>query len=200
MLLLVQGGIASGKSTVTGLLVKQGATHLDCDRLAHEELEQPPVQAALRDAFGAGVFDASGKVSRSALGEIVFKDPEALLRLEAIVHPRVRDRVQAALLRERRAQGEPRAVVVIDAAVASKMRLAERYDLVLFVKVADEVRRARARARGWADGELERREANQRPLGEAEQAADFVVRNDGDLEETETHVQRFWSERVQPLR
>lgn len=200
VVLLVQGGIASGKSTVTGLLVRQGATHLDCDRIAHEELDQPEVADALRARFGPGVFDPAGKVSRPALGAVVFSDPEALRSLEALVHPRVRERVQEALARERRPQGEPRAVVVIDAAVASKMRLAGRYDLVLFVKASDEVRRRRALGRGWAEGELERREAQQRPLDQAEREADAVVRNDGDLQETETHVQRFWSERVQPLR
>lgn len=200
VVLLVQGGVASGKSTVTGLLVRHGASHLDCDRLAHEALGEPAVEAALRADFGPAIFDAAGRVSRPALGKIVFSDPAALRRLEALVHPRVRDRVREALAAERRPADQPRAVVVIDAAVASKMRLTERYDLTLFVKASLGVRRARAATRGWEPGELERREAAQQPLDLAEQGADFVVPNEGDLQETETHVQRFWSELVQPLR
>lgn len=200
VLVLVQGGIAAGKSTVTRLLVEQGATYVDCDRLAHEVLREPAIEAALLEAFGAGVFGPDGHVSRPALGQVVFSDPAALARLEALVHPRVRDLVRAALLGEGRPAELPRAVVVIDAAVASKMRLAERYDLTVFVSASLETRRARAATRGWAPGELERREANQQSLEASRQAAQFVVPNDGDLQETETHVQRLWSELVQPLR
>ena len=200
VVLLVQGGIAAGKSTVTRLLVAQGATHLDCDRLAHEELRDPAVEAEVREAFGGAVFGPDGHVSRPALGEVVFQDPAALARLEALIHPRVRERVRAALSAQARPQGEPRAVVVIDAAVASKMRLAERYDLVVFVSASLETRRARAATRGWAPGELERRESHQLSLAASQEAAHFVVPNDGDLQETETHVQRLWSELVQPLR
>lgn len=213
--ILVQGGIASGKSTVGKLLAARGATFLDCDKIAHEVLAEPEVAARLAEAFGPGVLDPEGRVDRKALGRVVFDDPAALRRLEALVHPGVRERVQGALrslaLEAAAAgAGAPRAVAVIDAAVASKMKLTEGlpgldvggrdYDVVVFVDVSPEIRRRRAAERGWAPGELERREARQESLTVLEDRADVVIHNDGDLREAESHVERVWSEFVEPRR
>lgn len=200
--ILVQGGIASGKSTVGRLLTARGATLLDCDRVAHEVLAEPAVEAAVREAFGAGVAGPDGRIDRRALGRVVFDDPAALARLEALVHPRVRDRVQAALAALRSDGAGRRPVAVIDAAVASKMRLLDGgdYDVVVFVDVEPETRRRRALERGWAPGELERREARQESLAVLRDRADVVIPNDGDLREAESHVERVWSEFVEPRR
>jgi dephospho-CoA kinase len=199
--ILLQGGIASGKSTIARLLAARGGRVLDCDRIAHEELAAPAVEAALREAFGPGVFGPDGRVDRRALGAVVFDDPAALRRLEALVHPRVRDRVQAALAAMAAPPGAPRAVAVIDAAVASKMKLIDQdYDLVVFVDVSPETRRRRAAERGWPAGELERREARQEATEALRARADVVVENDGDLREAESHVERVWAERVEPRR
>ena len=199
--ILIQGGIASGKSTIARLLAEQGATFVDCDRLAHEELERDAVRAQLRDEFGPAVLDADGHVDRKALGDVVFEDPAALKRLEGLIHPRVATRVQQVLEAHRAPSGERRRVVVVDAAVAEKMALTDRYDIKVFVASSPEVRRRRAETiRGWKPGELERREARQEPPGAKERRADYVIRNDGDLEEAEGHVKRFWSDVVEPRR
>ncbi|MCO5170091.1 MAG: dephospho-CoA kinase [Planctomycetes bacterium] len=208
--ILVQGGIASGKSTIGRLLAARGAAFLDCDRIAHEVLADPEVEAAVREAFGPGVIRTEGRaeggpegrVDRRALGRVVFDDPAALARLEALVHPRVRDRVQAALAALPAGADGRRPVAVIDAAVASKMRLLgdDDYDVVVFVDVSPETRRRRALERGWAPGELERREARQESLAVLRGRADVVVSNDGDLREAESHVERVWSGFVEPRR
>ncbi|MEZ6186111.1 MAG: dephospho-CoA kinase [Planctomycetota bacterium] len=197
--ILIQGGIASGKSTVSRLLAERGAHVVDCDRVAHEQLAEPEVQAALRAAFGDGVFDA-GAVSRPALGALVFSDPAALETLERIVHPRVAEVVREVLTRWARPASEPREVVVIDAAVADKMRLVERYDLRLFVEVDRATRAARAATRGWAPDELAKREANQDPLEVKRARADHVISNEGDLDQAAQRVASFWSEHVEPRR
>lgn len=207
-LILIQGGIASGKSTVSRLLAERGARFVDCDKLAHEELQAPEVEAALQARFGARVVGPDGRIDRKALGAIVFDDPAALLDLERLVHPRVGARVAALVAAARRPAGEPREVLVIDAAVASKMELAGRtqhaggrpWDLTLFVAASDEARRRRAATRGWPAGELERREARQTPLPDAKRRADVVVENDGDVAETESHVERIWTQFVEPRR
>lgn len=211
--ILVQGGIASGKSTVSKLLAARGARFLDCDRIAHEVLTEPAVEARLRETFGPGVFGPDGRIDRKALGKVVFDDPAALKALEGLVHPGVRDRVQAALRSMAVDEGE-RQVAVIDAAVASKMRLTEGlvggdraadvggrdYDVIVFVEVSPDTRRRRAAERGWAPGELERREARQESLTVLKDRADVVIHNDGDLREAESHVERVWSEFVEPRR
>jgi len=182
------------------MLTNRGAERIDCDRIAHAVLEAPAATAAVRAAFGGGVIGPDGRPDRPALAEVVFADAAALARLEGIVHPGVRDRVQERLAAMAAPPGERRAVAVIDAAVAEKMALVEAYDRRLFVDASPETRRARAAARGWDAGELERREARQDPLPPKRAAADYVVPNDGDLAEAESHVKRFWSDLVEPLR
>lgn len=196
---LVQGGIACGKSTVTRLLTERGAEHVDCDQIAHEVLETEPVQALVAEHIGAECVTPEG-VDRKAIAARVFSDEAALKLLESWVHPRVRERVQEALRAAETPEGTPRQVLVVDAAVAEKMQLTEAYDLRLFVKVDLATRQARARTRGWADGELERREARQDSLADREARADFILPNQGSLEEAARHVEQFWTQRVQPLR
>ncbi len=198
--ILVQGGIASGKSTISRLLAQRGAEPIDCDALAHQALETPAARQAVREAFGPEVFADDGAVDRAALARVVFADEAALQRLEAILHPMVGERVRAALVAAAVAEGEPRRVAVIDAAVADKMKMVEAYDLVLFVDTSPETRRRRAAERGWAPGEIERREAQQSALAPKRAAADYVVVNDGDLAEAESHVERFWTDHVEPRR
>lgn len=197
---LVQGGIACGKSTVTRLLCERGAAHVDCDRIAHGVLETPPLRALIEEHFGPECLTAAG-VDRAAVADRVFSEAASLALLESWIHPRVRDEVQSALREAEVPQDEPRAVLIVDAAVAEKMKLlSEAYDLRVFVQADLATRRARARERGWDDGELERREARQDSLADREARADYVIPNQGSLEEATQHVERFWTEIVQPRR
>ena len=86
------GGIGSGKSTVSSLLGELGAAVLDADTVGHEAY-QPGTDAwqAVVDAFGKDVVAADGSIDRKRLGAIVFADPEALQRLNGIMHPRMFD-------------------------------------------------------------------------------------------------------------
>lgn len=196
----MQGGIASGKSTIAKMMAARGAVLLDCDKLGHEVLDSPQVQPQLVAAFGEGIV-AAGKVDRKALADVVFNDPTALRRLEELVHPGILGRVQEAIQAAHTPQDAPRQVVIVDAAVAEKMRLEEAVDLKVFVAVSRAVRVERARVnRGWDEAELERREAAQKPLAEKEREADYVVRNDGGLAEAEEDVERFWTDVVEPRR
>ena len=195
---LVQGGIASGKSTIARLLEARGAGRIDCDRVAHEILDTPEVQANVRERFGQQLV-VEGQVDRQALGALVFADEAALKELESWIHPRVRERVREALAAGAVSEGEARGVLIVDAAVAEKMNLTD-YDLRVFVDTPLAKRRERARERGWDEDEVERREARQEPLEARRARADFVLPNEGDLAEAEKHVERFWDDFVQPRR
>lgn len=195
---LIQGGIASGKSTIARLLEARGARRIDCDRVAHEILDSPEVQAQVRERFGEHLV-VGGQVDRKALGALVFEDAGALEELERWIHPRVRERVREALEAGAVAEGELRGVLIVDAAVAEKMNLTD-YDLRVFVDTPLAQRRERARERGWDADEVERREARQEPLEARRARADFVLPNEGDLVEAEKHVERFWDDLVQPRR
>lgn len=191
LLLGVLGGIASGKSEVARLLAGSDGRVLDADQLAHGVLEEPEVRRWLEQRFGSGVL-ADGRVDRAALGAAVFSDPAARRALEAQVHPRVRAALLAGV-EAARAAGVPRVVLDVPLLLENEAEhgLPAQCDALVFVDADAKVRDARAVARrGWASGELERREALQLPLATKRDRADFVIRNEGDLDELRAAVGR----------
>ena len=169
------GGIASGKSTVAGLFAARGAPVIDTDRLAREAVR--PGSDGLRavaDAFGAGVLDAEGRLDRAALGRRVFEDPEARQRLEAILHPLVRRRLEARLA----GVGAPYAVVVVPLLVETGMH--REMDRVVVVDLPEAVQRQRAAARDrLSAAEVEARMAAQAGRAARGAAADELIDNSG---------------------
>jgi dephospho-CoA kinase len=142
----ITGPIGCGKSTVAGWLGELGATVIDADRIARYVVEpgEPAFEAVLA-AFGPEVRNADGGLDRAALGRLVFADPAALRRLEAIVHPAVRPRILAALIAAETA-GEP--AVVIEAIKLVEGGLADLCDEVWLVTCDPAEQRARVVARG----------------------------------------------------
>jgi dephospho-CoA kinase len=96
------GGIGSGKSTVSALLVQRGAVLLDADQIVRE-LQQPgsPVLAELAERFGAQVIAPDGSLDRAAVANVAFADPEALADLNKIVHPAVGREMNRRILEQR---------------------------------------------------------------------------------------------------
>ena len=183
------GNIACGKSTVLAQLAGYGAEVIDADRVVHE-LQRPgqPVWAAIREAFGAGVLAPDGTLDRRALGAIVFADPAALARLEALTHPAVREWIEARVAASRAA------AVVIDAIKLLESGLADGCDEVWVVTCPPEQQLARLMARnGFAEEEARRRIAAQPPQAEKVARADLVLTNDGTLEELRARVAAAWA-------
>ncbi|TAK02709.1 MAG: dephospho-CoA kinase [Chloroflexota bacterium] len=142
----ITGPIGCGKSTVAGWLAELGARVVDADEVARAVVEPgEPALAAVVQAFGPGVRRADGALDRAALGRIVFADPEALLRLEAIVHPAVRPRILAAIA-DAEAAGVP--AIVIEAIKLVEGGLAALCDEVWLVTCDPASQRARVIARG----------------------------------------------------
>ena len=188
------GGIGSGKSTVAALLAQRGARVVDADRIAREVVEPgTPGLAAVVAEFGDGVLTADGALDRPALAAVVFGDPAARARLDAVVHPLVRSR--AAELVE---AAPPDAVVVQDVPLLVETGQAGSYDLVLVVETDLETRVARLGERGLAAEDARARIASQATDEQRRAVADVVLRNDGDRAALEAQVERFWAEHVQP--
>jgi dephospho-CoA kinase len=145
------GPIGCGKSTVAGWLAELGAVVVDADRVAREATPPgSPELAAIAEAFGAGVVREDGMLDRAALGRIVFADPGALRRLEAIVHPAVRPRILAEI-EAARASGA--VAVVVEAIKLVEGGLASLCDEVWLVTCSRDAQLARVRARAQARGE-----------------------------------------------
>lgn len=192
LVLAVLGGIASGKSTVAARLAGPQGQVLDADALAHEALDDPLVAPRLVEAFGPGILGRDGRADRERLAQRIFDSPRDLALLEGWIHPLVRARILAAL-DEAEASGVERVVLDVPLLLENDVRhgLLARCDHLVFVDapLAERDRRAVAR-RGWAPGEVARREAAQMPLEKKRRRANHVVSNSGTRQALNTQVDR----------
>jgi dephospho-CoA kinase len=188
------GGIGSGKSTVSALLVQRGAVLVDADLIAREVVQPgTPGLAAVVEAFGPGVLAADGSLDRPALAAIVFADPDARRRLDGIVHPLVRARAAELI-----AAAPPDAVVVQDVPLLVETGQSASYDLVLVVEADQETRVARLVERGLTEADARARIAAQATDEQRRAVADVVLDNSGSREQLAAQVDRFWAEHVAP--
>jgi dephospho-CoA kinase len=189
------GGIGSGKSTVSRLLEQRGAVIVDADAIAREVVAPgTPGLAAVTEAFGDGVVAPDGSLDRPALAAVVFADPEARKRLDAIVHPLVRARAT-----EVAAAAPADAVVVNDVPLLVETGQAGSYDLVLVVEADPATRVARLVQRGLTAEDARARMVAQATDEQRRAVADVLLDNSGTPEELEAQVDRFWADRVAPV-
>jgi dephospho-CoA kinase len=166
----VTGPVAAGKSALSRRLAALGARLVDVDGLGHEALASPAAQAAVLAAFGT--------IDKRALARRVFGDVAARRRLEGIVHPIVRTRIDEEIAAARAAGA---ALVVLDCALLFESGLDALCDATVVVDAPDALRFARARAaHGWDEAEVRRRDAAQLPAAEKRARAGRTVVNDGD--------------------
>jgi dephospho-CoA kinase len=179
------GGVASGKSSVAGMLRDLGAVVIDADAIAREVVE--PGTSGLDEvvaAFGREVLTAEGGLDRARMGAIVFADPQKRAQLEAIVHPRVRARAA-----EIEASAPAGALVVHDIPLLVETGQASSFDAVVVVDLPVEVQVERAvRDRGWSEGEARSRIAAQAGRDERRAVATYVVDNSGTREDLRQRV------------
>ncbi len=183
------GNIATGKSTVGQMLAKLGARVIDADAIAHEVTAKgQPAWFSIVAEFGEGILRPDGEIDRLRLGALVFADPAALRRLEAIVHPAVLERI-AELLEQ---AAEP--VVVLDAIKLMESGVADLCDAVWVVTCSPEQQLARLmRTRQMSEAEARQRMAAQPPQAEKIARADVVIDNSGSLAKTRRQVAQAWA-------
>jgi dephospho-CoA kinase len=177
------GGIASGKSAVAQRWRRRGIPVLDADRLVHALYEPGEAgAAAVAEEFGPDLLDTRGAVDRPRLARLVFADPEAVARLNARVHPLVRGETERWLAGR---EQEGHAVAVVEATLLVENAGRERFDRLVAVSASEDLRLARALARdpGATREAVLARMSAQLPDDERAAACDFVLVNDGSLEE-----------------
>jgi dephospho-CoA kinase len=172
------GGIAAGKSEALKAFARLGAATLSSDAVVHELLESGRLRARLVERWGPEVV-ADGQVDRAKIGEIVFADPGELTWLEAQIHPLVGERT-ADWLGSLPAETE---VAVVEVPLLFEVGRDAVFDTTVAVVSADEVRRARAEARGHTL--VDEREARQLTQFEKAERAEHVIANDGSVEDLE---------------
>jgi dephospho-CoA kinase len=172
------GGIAAGKSEALAAFERLGAATISSDAVVHRLLDAEPLLGRLVERWGADLAP-DGRVDRNRIGEIVFADPEQLSWLEAQIHPLVGERIAAWLAS---LSGEAD-IAVVEVPLLFETEMEKVFDTTVAVVSSDEVRRARAEARGHAlVGE---REARQLAQGEKAARAAHVIENDGTVEDLE---------------
>jgi dephospho-CoA kinase len=185
------GGVASGKSTVSAMLRDLGAAVVDADLLAREVVA-PGTEglAEIVAAFGGKVLTPEGELDRPAMGAIVFGDEEARRRLEAIIHPRVRQRSA-----ELEAAAGPDAVVVHDIPLLAETGQAGTFDAVLVVDVPVETQVERmVRLRGMTEAEAKARISAQATREQRLAVATHVIDNTGTVEDLRDRVAEVFEE------
>jgi len=188
------GGVASGKSTVARLFEALGARIIDADRIGHELLRPSlaPYQEVVR-RFGSEVVKATGEIDRRRLGAKVFADAEARRDLNAILHPRIIERVEA-LAAECHA-ADARAVILVDAALIYEAGIGGRFKkmIVAWCRPEQQAERLMAKA-GLSRVDAEQRIASQLSADEKRRRADYVIDCSGSLGETRTQVEALYPE------
>lgn len=198
----LSGGIGTGKSTVARMLAELGAVVIDADAIVHE-LQAPgtPMLAEIAAAFGAEMIRPDGSLDRARLGDLVFRDPEARLRLGRIVHPGVGAEMLRRLAAAREA-GAP--LVVLDipllfegrkAGSGSAAQLAMDATVLVYARESQQIDRQVTRDDCDREEAL-RRVRSQMPIEEKRALADFVIDNSGSLSDTERQVRELYERMV----
>jgi dephospho-CoA kinase len=176
------GGIAAGKSTVAQRFAERGVPVVDADAIAREVVEPgEPALEAIRRGFGDSVLLPGGRLDRAAMGSLVFSDAAARARLESIVHPAMMARVAARLVALQRAGT---AWALYEAALIVERGLAPGMAALIVVVSEPETQVSRLMARnGLDEAQARQRLAAQTSNAERLAAADYVIENDGSLDE-----------------
>lgn len=175
------GGIASGKSTVTRLFRDEGVHMVDADEVARE-LVAPgmPVLKLLVAAFGREILHLDGSLNRPKLGSIVFTDLRKRGVLDQIMHQHLLDEIRSQM---RKAQAK-NSLVGLDAALLVEKGLHVEFRPLVVVAASSGTQLQRLMERdGFTEAEARARIGSQIPLDEKTKLADYVIQNDGNLDE-----------------
>jgi dephospho-CoA kinase len=190
----ITGNIATGKSVVRKMLEHLGAYGIDADALAHRAMAKgAPGYPLILKTFGQWILDRDEQIDRKKLAKVAFSDPNALEKLESIIHPLVAHAVDVLVRRA----NQP--IIVIEAIKLLESDLAAGCDTVWVVDAPAELQIARLmHKRKLSEGAARQRIAAQSPQSLKLRAAKVVIRNNGSFENTWEQVQDAWEQLPKP--
>lgn len=185
------GGMGTGKSTVTNFFRELGAYIIDWDELAREVV-QPHSKAwkEIVEYFGKHILNEDLTINRQKLAEMVFPDKKKVAKLNQIVHPEV-FKEDERITNEIKAR-DPNALIVKDVPLLFEAKR-PAIDKVLVVTASEQTQLRRLEEKGMSQKDARKRIKSQLPLEKKIKSADFVINNDGPLEETKRQVKEIYS-------
>jgi len=188
------GGVASGKTTVSQILREEGAYLINADEIARQLVEpHAPTWHELRKVFGNEFFDENGSIQRRKLASRVFSDPEQRSLLNNILHPQIKSELKRRI--HEIAEKDPDAVIIIDAPLLVETGNHREMDKVIVIasNETQQIQRL-VRRSGLSEEEARRIFASQMPFEEKMKVADFIIPNEGPLEETTKKAKEVFQE------
>lgn len=194
--LVIIGGMGSGKSTVSRLLAEHGAPVLDLDKVGHEALCDPTVKKALVEVFGDAILSKQGDIMRKALAAKAFVSDTTTRQLTAITAPAILARA-AQWLAVQNDRGQERVIVEVSAYDGPEGCYAKMtsgaFDFLLVAVIAPfEERLSRAKAKGFEPDDIRLRMAQQPTDEERQKWADYSIDNNGSEAELQIKVENLW--------
>jgi dephospho-CoA kinase len=189
------GGIGTGKTQVSEMLEKLGAAIVNADLLGHQiYVPQSEGWREVVEVFGEEVLAPNGEIDRTKLGSIVFGDPEALKKLNAITHPKIYALADESL---KKLSEEGSEVAVLEAALLIEAKWTPLVNEVWVTTAPEQdvVKRIQER-NGFTEEAIRSRIASQMTQEERITHADVIIENEGDLTELKTKIHKFWNDRV----
>jgi len=192
------GGIASGKSTVSGMLQQLGAAVIDTDQISREVTEKGShALTEMRQRFGSDVLNPEGELRRDVVGKIVFSHPEQKKWLELLLHPLIRKRAEE---KAQEAVSAGRKIVVFDVPLLFESGWNDAVDAIWTVYVPSEIQLERLIQRdGFSIEEAKARIASQWAIDEKVPLSDVVIDNAGTLEYTQQQIQTAWKQLMRKI-
>ena len=182
------GGIGAGKSTVADLFSQKGAVVIRSDELARQVIEpQTPGFQQVIDRFGKEFVNSEGYIDRAKLAQIVFQDDAALKDLENIIHPLVRSKTNQIM-----DQHTSETIIVNEIPLLLEKKMESLFDFLVIVISSEKNRLERLAQRGLTTEQATARMSKQVSDDERKAAADFLIVNDGNLDQLEADVEKIW--------
>ena len=171
------GGVGMGKSTAAGFLLQSGVRVVDTDDIAHE-LVQPgqPALGEIQKTFGPEIISSAGELKRAELARLVFNDLAARQKLEAILHPRIRERWSSQVETWRQENCAVAAVVI---PLLFETQAESLFDKIICIACSPQSQLERLRSRGWTPEQIRQRIAAQLPVEQKMARSHFVVWTEG---------------------
>ncbi len=191
LLVGLTGGIAGGKTVVAGEFLRLGAYVIDADKLAHQVMQPgEPAYGSIVDCFGPRILTENQEIDRAKLGDLVFTDKELLDKLNKIVHPLVLQEEKKRIARI--TEQDSKAIIVLDVPLLIEVSHHKDMDRVIVVTVTLDKQIQRLLKKGLTNPKA--RIAAQLPLAEKLKYADFVIDNNGSLEQAYLQVRDIFSQ------